>query len=194
MELRSEISASMESKTRLPQAQKPGKTPQIGEKQPSMSQTNTPRKDYKTTAMREKGVKQFSPHCLFYRVKMLKTAKIFIEFRPAEIGDETPPYGNTRPVLFSIDCAHHHILLCRWQNDIFNRATRLRLLSRTEKKTLYCRTPFMPVSSETRASKNPCLDCCNQSELPIGRNRHHDAQPECPPGTLPRDVTNYRSR
>jgi len=92
MELRSEISASMESRARLSQAQKPSKTPKIEQKQPSMSQTNTSRKDSKATAMREKGVKKFSPNPFFFSVKMLKTAKIFIEFRPAEIGVYRPDY------------------------------------------------------------------------------------------------------
>ena len=36
--------------------------------------------------MREKGVKKFSPNRYFSSVKMLKTAKNFIEFHPAEIG------------------------------------------------------------------------------------------------------------
>jgi hypothetical protein len=58
-----------------------------------MSQTNTSRKDSKATATREKGMKQFSPNRLFHRVKMPKITKIFIEFRPAEIGVERPAGG-----------------------------------------------------------------------------------------------------
>ena len=75
-------------------------------------------------------MKQFSPNRLFHRVKMPNITKIFIEFRPAEIGDKDnlilgettdrlPDVGVVDPLRSILSCVRlqdrlHLVLLRRW--------------------------------------------------------------------------------